>query len=330
METLVLNGKTYVKASKAARDLGYTADYVGQLCRSGSVDAHLVGRTWYVHADKLGEHRVEKKRMSRVKAREQAHKSIEEHKKKASVKNDNNYHSVAIRYESDDRELMPAVRKVSVTPEARIASRVVEDPIDDAPYEVLNAGEKVQMSGKLKIVDVSDDVPDADTTLLEPKLIRKKKVAGDTMLESRGSVALHAIEDDAPEDPDSAFELVNDADKTPASPTRMSFMDRLQVDSEVLEAADTIEDNDAVYEDGADASYGSRNVGGSVLHEEQKKTSVIPYVLAILSVLLLAAGTICIESEYQYVAKNKDGSSVFDSTFKVDTSDLTAFLHYKI
>ena len=46
MEVLVLDGKNYVKASKAAKELGYATDYVGQLCRSGQVDAHLIGRTW--------------------------------------------------------------------------------------------------------------------------------------------------------------------------------------------------------------------------------------------------------------------------------------------
>ena len=48
MEILVLDGKTYVKASKAAKDLGYATDYVGQLCRNDQIDAHLIGRTWYV------------------------------------------------------------------------------------------------------------------------------------------------------------------------------------------------------------------------------------------------------------------------------------------
>lgn len=48
----------FVKASKIAKDYGYTADYIGQLCRSGRVDAQLVGRSWYAALDSLEEHRA--------------------------------------------------------------------------------------------------------------------------------------------------------------------------------------------------------------------------------------------------------------------------------
>lgn len=57
MESVTINGKKYVKAKEIARDLGYTADYVGQLCRSGKVDAQLVGRSWYVQEDSIRAHK---------------------------------------------------------------------------------------------------------------------------------------------------------------------------------------------------------------------------------------------------------------------------------
>ena len=45
MQSVVLNGKKFIKASEAAKAAGYTADYVGQLCRNEKIDAQLVGRS---------------------------------------------------------------------------------------------------------------------------------------------------------------------------------------------------------------------------------------------------------------------------------------------
>jgi len=60
MDSVVLNGVTYVKASVAAKALRYTSDYVGQLCRSKKVDARLVGRTWFVNLDSVKEYKKNK------------------------------------------------------------------------------------------------------------------------------------------------------------------------------------------------------------------------------------------------------------------------------
>ena len=57
MNSVSVDGKNYVKAKVLARNLGYTGDYVGQLCRAGKVDAQLVGRSWYVNEESLKEHK---------------------------------------------------------------------------------------------------------------------------------------------------------------------------------------------------------------------------------------------------------------------------------
>jgi len=57
MDTVVLDGVEYLKAATAAKQFHYTSDYVGQLCRAKKVDARLVGRTWFVNADSLAEHK---------------------------------------------------------------------------------------------------------------------------------------------------------------------------------------------------------------------------------------------------------------------------------
>ena len=78
MEVLQLNGVTYVKASSIARDLGYTADYVGQLCRSGKVNAQLVGRSWYVNQDSINEHKKTRYRSNTAKTVTALKSTIEE------------------------------------------------------------------------------------------------------------------------------------------------------------------------------------------------------------------------------------------------------------
>lgn len=57
MNTISIGGKKYVKATDIARELGYTRDYVGQLCRGKKVDSHLVGRSWYVSENSIREYR---------------------------------------------------------------------------------------------------------------------------------------------------------------------------------------------------------------------------------------------------------------------------------
>jgi len=57
MDTVVFDGVAYVKASTLAKRFRYTTDYIGQLCRSGKVDARLVGRSWYVNEAALIAHK---------------------------------------------------------------------------------------------------------------------------------------------------------------------------------------------------------------------------------------------------------------------------------
>ena len=78
MEVLELRGKKYVKASSIARELGYTSDYVGQLCRAEKVDAQLVGRSWYVQEDSIRNHKSTRYRSSKAKTAHSLKSSIAE------------------------------------------------------------------------------------------------------------------------------------------------------------------------------------------------------------------------------------------------------------
>ena len=60
MKKVTYDNKEYVKASEVAKKFKYTQDYVGQLCRSGKVDARLIGRSWYVELLSVTKYRKQK------------------------------------------------------------------------------------------------------------------------------------------------------------------------------------------------------------------------------------------------------------------------------
>lgn len=57
MEVISIDGIEYEKVTSVAKRFKYTTDYIGQLCRAGKVEAKLIGRTWYVHAPSLKNHK---------------------------------------------------------------------------------------------------------------------------------------------------------------------------------------------------------------------------------------------------------------------------------
>ena len=195
METLVLDGKEFVKASKAARDLGYTSDYVGQLCRSGSINAHLVGRTWYVRFEELSSHKVEKKRNSRVKAREQAKKSIELHRQKESVRVTPSVskRNSPIQYTSDETELIPAVRHISVSTHTTLNKKNEEDEVELPKIVIENKGNKIHMHGEIPVADFDDESLHDESVVLKPRIIKSKNIS--QVEELPRATTIHSVSD---------------------------------------------------------------------------------------------------------------------------------------
>lgn len=176
MEALVLDGKSYVKASKAARDLGYATDYVGQLCRSGQVDAHLIGRTWYVDQDQLAAHRVEKKRMSRVKAREQAKALIASNRAKTaqSTKSSSSRitaKNVPISYERDEAPLIPETRKLDVSSDYLAPEPVFEEVPE---LEAEDTEQEIVTSEDVESGDESESLPEEEEVVLKPEIVEEE------------------------------------------------------------------------------------------------------------------------------------------------------------
>ncbi|NBV76707.1 hypothetical protein EBR66_00870 [bacterium] len=56
-DVIEVDGVAYLSSRKAASNLGYTQDYVGQLLRKGSIQGKRIGNHWYVVEDSLKQHK---------------------------------------------------------------------------------------------------------------------------------------------------------------------------------------------------------------------------------------------------------------------------------
>jgi len=294
METLVLDGKEYVKASKAAKDLGYTSDHVGQLCRKGKVDAHLVGRTWYVNKDELKEHKVEKKRNSRVKAREYAKQSIELHRKNMQLKKPNIYKNIDIQYENDTSELIPATRKLSVittTPKIIVKESVLKkEKVQNFEFE--NEGEKIQMQGDLSVVDVTEELTDSETVFLKPQIISSSKAIKKTSLKHNG-ISLKSKSDSN----ESTIVQIH----TPES----SFTERIQRMQEVEKVSEEDTEIDATDESIVFAKE-EELFYGDVEINTRTKGSLVYYLFFIVLLLVALIASLGVSTEVIYIDSDPD------------------------
>lgn len=57
-EEVIVDGQTYISSRRAAELCGYAQDYVGQLARSGRVEARRVAGLWYVQESAIREHQT--------------------------------------------------------------------------------------------------------------------------------------------------------------------------------------------------------------------------------------------------------------------------------
>ena len=56
-EPIIIEGKEYISARRAAEIAKYANDYVGQLARGGKIQAQKVGKIWYVEKESLLKHK---------------------------------------------------------------------------------------------------------------------------------------------------------------------------------------------------------------------------------------------------------------------------------
>jgi hypothetical protein len=171
MDVLSVGGKDYVKASVIARDLGYTADYVGQLCRNRKVNAKLVGRTWYVDRNSIHLHKENRYRSTHSKSIESLKESIEVVTTESST-------SIPIRtlhsatasprfakkpayteYSEDPSELIPEVSKAGVSIPVGLADAKevkITSKKDEYVFETPTL-EPIRFHGKLELSNADDE-----------------------------------------------------------------------------------------------------------------------------------------------------------------------------
>lgn len=111
------DGKSRITSKQASLMSGYAADYIGQLCRAGKLDAVMVGKTWMVVEESLKEH-LEKIRQEELQ-------KIEEKKRENQIK----------LVESRLRERAIEVTEVQVR--ENISTSASTSPISVNPYNSL-------------------------------------------------------------------------------------------------------------------------------------------------------------------------------------------------
>lgn len=57
-DSIEVEGVEYIPAKRAAKLVGYSPDYVGQLARADKLEARVVGRSWYVTEDSIRKHKL--------------------------------------------------------------------------------------------------------------------------------------------------------------------------------------------------------------------------------------------------------------------------------
>src|SRR3990167_8079449 len=114
-DNLILEGKNYISARRAARIINYAQDYIGQLCRSNKLDCKMVGRSWFVTEESLLAHRtsaidVKKDEIENVKITEVIEKETIEKPEKI-VKEKETIETPKLEYESERVVLLPPLEK---------------------------------------------------------------------------------------------------------------------------------------------------------------------------------------------------------------------------
>jgi len=142
-ENIEIDGITYIPVKHAADLAEYTADYVGQLCRGGKIDATRVGRAWYVNESSLiayKEGQVLKDSIGVESSGDEEVFDVSEEVKKA--KEESTARSIFkessfVVYDRDDRPLIPNLMEIKSMDEE--GSTLGEDvPIINKEPEVLD------------------------------------------------------------------------------------------------------------------------------------------------------------------------------------------------
>jgi hypothetical protein len=203
MIKVTLDGVEYTKASHVAKQFGYTADYLGQLCRAKKVNARLVGRSWFINVPSLEAHREKKysnlqkgQPMSETSGTLELSQKGDTTSKKylrrvpppdapkrryvESVDSDGAVRHLSLRYEQDDHTLIPRVSekpkvtllKVDIAESEPLHVKTVENAVSRLAPEPLP---DVALSGSLKVSEIKDEEMIRAEKGLEPVDVHSSK-----------------------------------------------------------------------------------------------------------------------------------------------------------
>lgn len=219
METVSFDNVNYVKASAAAKQFGYTSDYIGQLCRAKKISAMLVGRTWFVNLDSIKQYRKSKKTKATKSKKSHAGlvdkslnlKSERKHVppvlKKRTAKILTNAKSTSrstrtlkVSYDKDEESLIPKLNthivQTTRDKEPDLVTEAAEEStrLQVKPYQkketafVSDDLPEIALSGKLKIETYSDPEPEDASEVFADK--KPKNIAmsnkGDEIISDQG------------------------------------------------------------------------------------------------------------------------------------------------
>ncbi len=176
MESVVFDGKEFVKASVLAEKFGYTQDYLGQLCRGKKVDARLVGRAWHINLDSLLSHRTGRYKSTPEQKEVEVKKApnhylsridVEPILKQKTVKILRNeagkLSEFPVKYVGDDYSLIPHVNKSAISSYLHIVPAEAEKiPVHREKHTVVMTNFKAEplpefsLSGRLAVEGIPE------------------------------------------------------------------------------------------------------------------------------------------------------------------------------
>ena len=185
MESVIFEGKEYIKVSVLAERFRYTSDYLGQLCRGKKVDARLIGRAWYINLVSLENHRNSKYKQ-KVSSEITSQKPIKNYlsridiepilkKKTVTILKSNHgvMSRVPVKYEGDDYALIPKMHKDAV-------SKVVPIMLAGSHAVKVHKGEasliefkpealpEVFLAGTIKVHQIKEEIEETKKTQENP------------------------------------------------------------------------------------------------------------------------------------------------------------------
>ncbi|MHB1330938.1 MAG: hypothetical protein ACYCY6_03150 [Minisyncoccota bacterium] len=100
---LLFNGKKYISVNRASKEIGYSQDYIGQLCRKNVVPAKLIGRTWYVDIDLLTKYKNSAKSKNEKRIENVDNKEVLVYPRQTNDKN-------LFKYENEIAPVLPLLK----------------------------------------------------------------------------------------------------------------------------------------------------------------------------------------------------------------------------